>query len=248
MPLTSFNPRLASRLKYTIPFLSVIALALACRDSNPHDGHVVALLFSGAIYRFYIAVTVGLLLLVAWRRRSNQLIRWLLTLSICNLLIVQSLHLLIPLPRPLYHPAHIHPAHFSPGFPSAHTSYVFGLAWLILQVDYRLAPLWFGMAVAVGWSRVEIGSHYPYQVLAGAALGCGLGWWMSRLAPMALRARPFKRCKGSAPGVPPTAFAGELKNPRRVRETDASEFAAIEGEDRLLHQAVGKKEVPEKSF
>ena len=63
----------------------------------------------------------------------------------------------------------------SPSFPSGHTSDAFALAtslslaypkWYIIVPSYA----WAG---AVAWSRMDLGVHYPSDVLAGAIVGAG---------------------------------------------------------------------------
>jgi membrane-associated phospholipid phosphatase len=66
----------------------------------------------------------------------------------------------------------------SPSFPSGHTSEVFALATsvsLSYPKWYVIAPsfMWAG---AVGYSRMDLGVHYPSDVLAGAILGSGCAW------------------------------------------------------------------------
>jgi len=63
----------------------------------------------------------------------------------------------------------------SPSFPSGHTSLAFTTATslsLIYPKWYVIAPsyLWAGY---VGYSRMNLGVHYPSDVLAGALLGAG---------------------------------------------------------------------------
>lgn len=77
----------------------------------------------------------------------------------------------------------------SPSFPSGHTSSAFATATalsLAYPKWYVIAPsfLW---ASAVGYSRMELGVHYPSDVLVGAIVGAGSSWlmwkvnkWMSR--------------------------------------------------------------------
>lgn len=63
----------------------------------------------------------------------------------------------------------------SPSFPSGHTSDAFALATsvsLAYPKWYVIAPS-FAWAVAVGYSRMDLGVHYPSDVLAGAILGAG---------------------------------------------------------------------------
>ena len=62
-----------------------------------------------------------------------------------------------------------------PSFPSGHTSAAFSLATslsIIYPKWYVIAPsaIW---ACGVGFSRMNLGVHYPSDVLAGAAIGVG---------------------------------------------------------------------------
>ena len=66
----------------------------------------------------------------------------------------------------------------SPSFPSGHTSDAFAVAtsvsltyprWYIIGPSF----LW---ASAVGYSRMDLGVHYPSDVLAGAIVGAGCAW------------------------------------------------------------------------
>ena len=57
-------------------------------------------------------------------------------------------------------------------FPSGHTASAFACAWILSRVWPRRAPLFFGLASTVGFSRVYVGAHYPGDVTSGAFAGC----------------------------------------------------------------------------
>jgi undecaprenyl-diphosphatase len=66
----------------------------------------------------------------------------------------------------------------SPSFPSGHTSGAFATATsvsLAYPKWYVIVPM-FSWAGAVGYSRMDLGVHYPSDVLAGALVGAGSAW------------------------------------------------------------------------
>jgi membrane-associated phospholipid phosphatase len=66
----------------------------------------------------------------------------------------------------------------SPSFPSGHTSGAFALA-TSMSLTY---PKWYVIAVSYTWagtvaySRMDLGVHYPSDILAGAIIGAGSAW------------------------------------------------------------------------
>jgi undecaprenyl-diphosphatase len=63
---------------------------------------------------------------------------------------------------------------------------IFAAAFFLSQMFRRLAPLFFGIAAVVAYSRIYIGIHYPLDVIGGAAIGLLIAWPMLRLKDMAL--------------------------------------------------------------
>jgi membrane-associated phospholipid phosphatase len=59
-------------------------------------------------------------------------------------------------------------------FPSGHTAAAFSGAWVVSTVWPKRAPVFFGLASCVGFSRIYVGAHYPGDVFVGGALGMGL--------------------------------------------------------------------------
>ncbi|MDO9152590.1 MAG: phosphatase PAP2 family protein [Paludibacter sp.] len=84
-------------------------------------------------------------------------------------------------PRPaVAYPGYIIPFEeiHSYSMPSGHTSFAFATATALSLKNpkwYVIAPsyLW---ACSVGYSRMNLGVHYPTDVLAGALLGAGSAW------------------------------------------------------------------------
>lgn len=167
-----------------LPFISFIVLAVLCTDTNYYDGRPFAVKVSGEYYKAYIGISVLALLLLAWRRYKISGVRQIIEIILLSLIITNTLKYGL-YALPLGRPPHMSDGvisltnGYSPGFPSAHTVFAVGLAWMILEFKPILAPFWFAFAVAVGWSRIELFSHYPYQVLSGAVLGGVLGYWVS---------------------------------------------------------------------
>lgn len=65
-------------------------------------------------------------------------------------------------------------------FPSGHATAAFTAA-VFLSDDDALAPLWYGLAGAVAFSRVYVRMHHASDVVAGAAFGLVLGRMLRRV-------------------------------------------------------------------
>jgi undecaprenyl-diphosphatase len=66
-------------------------------------------------------------------------------------------------------------------FPSGHATAAFTAAVFLSDDDPALAPLWFGLAGAVAFSRVYVKMHHATDTVAGAALGLALGTTLRRI-------------------------------------------------------------------
>ena len=125
-------------------------------------------------------VLVGLLAILflatgKWRSRNGRVA--VVAAGFSALLALGIAHLLADIwarPRPyVTHPdAHlfIPPSHDT-SFPSDHATAAFAIAVAILLRHRRAGWIALGLAVLLSIARVAVGTHYPVDVLAGAAVG-----------------------------------------------------------------------------
>jgi undecaprenyl-diphosphatase len=98
--------------------------------------------------------------------------------------IAQAIGHLWDRPRPYEaHPAHAHlllPVSPDPSFPSDHATAAFAIAVAIGLRHRKAGALALVLATIVSVSRVALGTHYPSDVIGGAALGalCALVFWI----------------------------------------------------------------------
>ena len=72
----------------------------------------------------------------------------------------------------------------SSSFTSSHATTHFGQAmffYLTLRSVFKQAWLFFIWAFMIAYTQVYVGVHYPFDVLCGGILGCGIGFITSKL-------------------------------------------------------------------
>lgn len=166
--------------QFALPCVAFVALLamLACTTPGaiqPHASSTLELFahhLGHEINSIWVGISLLLLVipsLIARSRRLRDDWAWhALDAILLDFLIIDSIcRRFLAWPRP-GDPTHA-------GFPSGHTTFAFLMAWLIWRRFPRLGPLWFAIAAVIGWSRLQVNAHYPYQIIAGALLGCGLG-------------------------------------------------------------------------
>lgn len=183
-----------------------------------HDGVEDVLRFLALDAQFFfVALVAGLFLATGkWRTISGRhgvaAAGFSATLALG---VAQLLAALLERPRP--YAAHPDASHLliapsaDPSFPSDHATAAFAIAAAIWLRNRRAGSVAIVLAFAVSIGRVAVGTHYPGDVLAGAALGtaCALLFWLppirSRLHALADWAgEMYDRLMRHAPGAAAT--------------------------------------------
>jgi len=127
-----------------------------------------------------IAIAAGLLL-----RRQGERLAWVVALAaalaLSDGLGSQGVRPLLARARPVYALPEgtvrfLSPAANVGSLPSLHAANFFAMAAVGSAGLPALAPLLYAVAVAVAWSRMYVGVHWPGDVLIGAAWGTLWGW------------------------------------------------------------------------
>ncbi len=144
--------------------------------------------------------------LALWERRS--LVRTTAFVAACvwaSDLLATVLKALVARPRPFERLEQADPligGTVSHSFPSGHAATSFAGAVLLALLVRRAAPFLFLLAVAISFSRVYVGVHYPLDVVGGAALGTAvaLGLWALLRAPRMPSGAPRRSGAAQPPG------------------------------------------------
>lgn len=212
-----YPPRHSSALRWGIPLVAYIVLIPLCFVANEPGRafHWLADRLGHEFYVTYIAVTVALIGATAYRRRGTPGVGlgwWVFDIALVTTIFGDVFKLKLPAgighgtfldlifnaTRPYSHGVGDH------GFPSGHTMFAFAIAFLVAEIDPRMAVLWYAFSVAVGWGRVESDAHWPYQVLCGAPMGIVMalavshlrqGVFLPRLVDFVRRSRALKAAK-----------------------------------------------------
>ena len=179
-PSADVSAQPLNKPRYYLPIAAYILLVILCilgvvdTPALNHAGHMLGEHWY-SIYNGMLVVSAILLLAVARSTRNPALAWRVLDIAICCTLASQGLKQL-PFSRPSGGPH---------GFPSGHTLASFAIAWVLMETVPGVAPFAFLLAVAIGWSRVEIHAHFIYQVLSGALIGMTIGYFITR-SPMGI--------------------------------------------------------------
>jgi len=129
--------------------------------------------------RSVLWLSISTVLAVAGGDRGRRAaLRGLLAISLTSTLVNLPLKYVARRARPSRRRGDRPPALPIPGsfsFPSGHSASAFAFTTAIAREDPRLLLFVLPLAGAVAYSRVHLRVHYPFDVVAGAAIGTGVG-------------------------------------------------------------------------
>ena len=151
-----------------------------------HDGFEDSLRFVALNAQFAFLALLGVLFLVRGKWRSLNGRHGVVAAGFSALLALGIAHLIAELwARPRPYVAHAADAHLfiarshDPSFPSDHATAAFAIAVALLLRHRKAGWLAVAMATVLSVARVAVGTHYPSDVFAGAAIGtlAALAFW-----------------------------------------------------------------------
>jgi undecaprenyl-diphosphatase len=141
---------------------------------HPLDHVFVWLTRIGTWGAIWLLIALGLA--VAWRRLSVFIAVALADLAADSLAAALKSATAIERPPLRYvHPKALVGLPHGSSFPSGHTATSFACATVLSFFVPRAAPAFYLLALAIGFSRIYVGVHWPLDVLGGAVLGVAVG-------------------------------------------------------------------------
>jgi undecaprenyl-diphosphatase len=164
-------------------FDTVLFLLLNHAIANPVFDAVFTTITNGAFW--VVPGIAAAIVFLYFQKRKGILVLALMVATVsvsdpvCNRIIKQ----LVPRMRPCNERVHIEGGRFllgrkgSRSFPSSHAMNMFAQAMLLTLLYRRkwVGITAFSFAAIIGFSRIYVGVHYPFDVLAGAVFGVMVG-------------------------------------------------------------------------
>ena len=147
-------------------------------------------------------VWIGIGLALALLRRRPAILLLVLAADGIADLLARAIKSVVDVQRPAFRyaePKALVPVPHDHSFPSGHAATSFACATVLAFAFPRLAAPLYLLAVAIAFSRVYVGVHYPLDVLGGAVLGIAVAAGLAFLGRR--RGRAAERHSASSTGL-----------------------------------------------
>lgn len=162
-----------------------------CAGRFPALDSAAVLITSEITYAVIFVIVVALLFVIPFLTKDiskrvahfGQGVVVLLSLGV-TFFVVSLLKMLVAHPRPFVVLAEVRPLVTEmpfESFPSAHAALTMALALSVLPFYGRIGKLLIAFSLVVGLSRMYVGVHYPFDVIAGFAIGGVISYGIVRV-------------------------------------------------------------------
>lgn len=161
----------------TLPFDLPLTRAIQSIDWGLYGESFGVFTWLQGLYQVGLGVLLVALVFVLNRRAT-----WVMFGGFLSAAVYQGLNILIHRPRPDHHVVKVLGQFGGYGYPSGHAAFFtsFGILLMFSLRRYLRGPLWvtgwlvvFLIVVTACISRIDVGAHWPSDVLGGLALGSG---------------------------------------------------------------------------
>jgi membrane-associated phospholipid phosphatase len=146
--------------------------------ANPATDIIMPFVTSDWNLRIFYVICLAVILWKGGRRLRFAVIFSLLAVAASDQLVSAVLKPLLARPRPCHELAVHLLVNCGRGFslPSSHAANLFAQAFLFKAIAPSSAKYLIPLAIIVALSRVFVGVHYPFDIVAGAAVGSLIGF------------------------------------------------------------------------
>lgn len=78
-------------------------------------------------------------------------------------------------------------------FPSGHTTIAFASAFILAKKRPKSRAWFYALASMIAFTRIYLGKHYPFDVVAGIILGLMIGWSSWQITSLRTKKAPDRR-------------------------------------------------------